>query len=213
MKTIEILDSKIFKSNASDEENKEVLQVIKEIGAFFEKTIELDVILNLITRREEMDLFKGFKTPIWMAGYSDSKKRIVVIFDKNSFNGETNHPMEEYYSTLKHEFCHVIFYQLFKFREPFWLNEGLAGFISNQIFPQKKLDITKMHTFDEWKLNGNYSASLTFLKFLVSTFGVGKLVLLINHINNKSRKEFLEIFKSIYNKDLDSIVDSWMNSS
>lgn len=185
-------------------------RLIKEIQIFFENKGNINCKINFIEKREEMDSLKGYKTPIWMSANADSKTKIITIFTKESFNKETNHPKEEFESTLKHELCHMFCSQNFNFREPCWLSEGLAGFISKQKFSKKMLDVTSMHTFDEWKKNGDYGSAFYFVSFLINKYGKHKVIQLIKSSDSLNKENFYIEFEKIFQSDIKEIIDEWI---
>ena len=61
---------------------------------------------------------------------------MIIIFSKKSINKETTHKIEEWDSLVKHELCHIFYYNKFKTYLPLWLNEGLALNLANQKKPK-----------------------------------------------------------------------------
>jgi len=85
-----------------------------------------------------MDLIWGRKTEAWFVGAC--KNNNIYILNPNVYEKESSHKKEEFWQILKHEYCHIYYTQITKCHYPFWLNEGLAGYLSG-----KKLVLKNEH--------------------------------------------------------------------
>lgn len=161
--------------------------------------------LVLIPNRETINNLKGTETEEWLVGWVN-ENTVYMLSDKN-FETESNHNYsdEEYFSLLKHELAHCFSNIYSEFcKKPIWLLEGISIFLSDQIKCQKKPE--KFSKFLEFYEHGGkdvYSEAGFVVEFLVKKHGKEKLLQLLKKAKESNSKEgFANLFKSIYNFEL-----------
>lgn len=191
------LQVKLIEAN---EELAKFLESTKnELDIFFEfKTVE--PLIFFLDSRKELDLIWGKETERWFVGAF--KNNSIYIFNPEAYVTESSHKKEEFWITLKHEYCHACYAQITKSRYPVWLNEGLASYISG-----KKLLLTNdnreklLNIFDyfDYVDKGAYIIGQFWVEFLIKGYGKGKFLKLIKSFSSKfGYQEFSEIFYSVY---------------
>lgn len=177
-------------------------RAIKELNLFYKikwkKSIPNIILLN---SRKEINNFKFEKTPSWLVGWAN--ENIVYLLDRKSYEKESSHEYskEKYYLLLKHELSHLFFDKFSNSNtldQFIWLNEGVAGCLSEQFKEKPKKFEKFLDQYSNW--NGNaYNESSYAIKFLREKFGDKKLRLLIKSLYKiKSEEDFRKLFQKIY---------------
>ncbi len=180
---------------------------MKELDSFFELGWKRNrPNLVLVPDRKTINDFKGKKTEAWLVGWV-SGNTVYMLSDKN-YGAESNHKYsdEKYFSLLKHELAHCFTNIVSEFtQKPIWLLEGISIFLSGQLELMKKPK--KYSQFLEFYEKGGkevYSESGFAVKYLVNNNGKEKLFQLLKKAKeSNSKKDFADLFKSIYGFELE----------
>lgn len=120
----------MIKSGKANKKLTRFLKTIrKELDDFFEFKA-CAPLLFFLDRREDLDLIWGKKTEAWFVGAF--KNNSIYILNPEIYERESSHKKEEFWKTLKHEYCHAYYTQITRSHYPIWLNEGLASFLSGK---------------------------------------------------------------------------------
>ncbi len=157
----------------------------------------------ILKNRKEIDNLKGKKTPNWVVGWAD--KSNIYLLDKKNYEKESSHKYskETYFRLLKHELSHLFFNVISQsdtMNQFIWLNEGVAGYLSEQYKEKKRPKKFEkfLDQYSNWKGNA-YNESTYAVKILGDKFGDEKLLTLIKSLSQiKSKKNFENLFKRIY---------------
>jgi hypothetical protein len=183
---------------------------IFDLNKFFGLNIEnISPNLFLVNDRKTMNDLRQQKTESWVVGWGSPYA--VYLLDYRNFLKESNHTYvnKKHYSALiKHEMVHIFTHKVCIGSNPLWLWEGLAIYLSGQLYQYKKP--LKLKNFLEFynKYNNEttdvYKESGFAIKFLVDKFGKEKILELLKSITKDiSEIEFARLFKSVYNKLLE----------
>ncbi|MDP7520900.1 MAG: hypothetical protein QF567_01555, partial [Candidatus Pacearchaeota archaeon] len=147
----------------------------------------------------------GKETEEWLVGWVNGNM-VYMLSDKN-YETESNHKYsdEEYFALLKHELAHCFSNVVSGFtQKPIWLLEGISIFLSGQLKLKTKPE--KFSQFIEFFENGGkgvYSESGFAVEFLVQKYGKEKILQLLKKAKkSNSKKDFADLFKSIYDFEL-----------
>lgn len=180
---------------------------VKELELFFDLKLKNNYPLVIIVPdRKTIDNLRKTKTEDWVVGWADRKG--VYLLSAKNYDKESNHKYsnKEYFALLKHELVHYFLAIASDFvRTPAWLSEGMAIFLSGQIkLKTKPIQYKKFIEFYDKGGSEIYKESGFAVEFLVKKYGKKKLILLIKKIKEvKSKKDFVKLFKSVYNFDLE----------
>ena len=198
----------VFKiSKIEDSKLDEVYETsMKELDSFFELGWKYNrPNLVLIPDRKTIDNLKGKETEEWLVGWVNGNM-VYMLSDKN-YETESNHKYsdEEYFALLKHELAHCFSNVVSGFtQKPIWLLEGISIFLSGQLKLKTKPE--KFSQFIEFFENGGkgvYSESGFAVEFLVQKYGKEKILQLLKKAKeSNSKKDFTDLFKSIYDFEL-----------
>jgi len=212
----------VFSSNIiknKEEITKRINLAYKLVNCFFDQKIpEIDI--NIINSRNEFDILNGRKTYKWEVGYTFLKnnKVNIVIFNPESFEKYTTHKKDEFESILIHELTHAYTGYVLKFFYPKWLHEGLVGYLAEQyknsnIKSEDVIELSKIHSLEDWSKTNKYSESFLFTKFLFDEFGKEKMINFMKNLGWKiSPEDFVDSFKKYFNKDITSLFDKWVKT-
>lgn len=169
------------------EENKELENFIKstkkELDDFFNLNLAEPTIF-LLNSRKELDLIWKQKTAKWVVG--GTRYGAIFILDPKVYIKESNHTdKNDFWKTLKHEYCHLYFKQITNAGRPLWLNEGLAAYLAGQ---KKNCDnpLDVFSYFDKAGL-GVYGIGYFWVELLIRKFGKIKLLKLIETVDSKTK--------------------------
>jgi len=171
----------------------------EELDTFFEFKAP-EPLLFLLDSRADLNLIWGRETESWFVGAF--KNNSIYILNPDAYARESSHKPEEFWTTLKHEYCHYYYTQLTKSHYPVWLNEGLASFISgkkillNDSQNNKLLDI--IHYFEEADKDV-YAVGQFWVEYLLKRYGRKKFLSLIRAFRaGFSYRQFVEKFHCVY---------------
>lgn len=188
-----------------------LVKIDKKLAQFLESTKnELDIffefkstepLIFFLDSRSELDLIWGGRTERWFVGAF--KNNSIYIFNPEAYFRESSHKKEEFWITLKHEYCHACYTQITKSHYPIWLNEGLASYISG-----KKLALTGdyqdklLNVFDYFDNvdKGAYAVGQFWVEFLIKKYGKKKFLKLLKSFDKAfNSRQFANRFYDIYN--------------
>lgn len=187
----------------------------KELELMYEKAMnELDSFYKLnwkrntpkiilLKNRKEIDTFNNKETPDWMVGWAEGNN--IYLLDRKNYEKESSHKYskETYFRLLKHELSHLFFEIVSgaNTRNQFiWLNEGVAGCLSEQYKEKNKPQKFEkfLAQYSNWKGDA-YNESTYAVKSLIDNLGDEKLLSLIKSLSSvKSKEDFEMLFKEIY---------------
>ena len=170
-----------------------------ELDAFF-KFKAPKPLLFLLDNREDMDLIWGKKTESWFVGAF--KNNGIYILSPKAYARESSHAPEEFWQTLKHEYCHYYYTQITKSHCPVWLNEGLASYVSGKRLVLKDDQKDKLaDVFDYFDRSGRevYAIGQFWVEYLIKEYGKNKFLRLINSFDSGlNYHKFVITFYKIY---------------
>lgn len=98
-------------------------KAMKELNEFFEiNWVENTPNIYIFPDRKAIDMFKGYKTKRWMAGWAEVNN--IYLLGPENYEAESIHKYsnEEYFMLIKHELSHLFFNVLsFNHICPTWL--------------------------------------------------------------------------------------------
>lgn len=183
--------------------DKKIEEIHKDLQEFFGIELTKQPKITFVNSREEMDSFLGKKTEDWCIAYANKEGIFITAYDKFEEVSKGIHSKEKFFSTLKHEFSHIYYYEKTNTESPAWLNEGLAYCLANQK-NTKPSNEELLAVFDFFNNDEDsprvYKIGYFWTKYLIETFGKEKLLELLNKIGgNKLTKDiFKDIFYKVY---------------
>lgn len=178
---------------------KRLFECEKSLESFFKIKIN-NVNVFFLKSRKELDNIYGRKTEDWLTAFAGFGS--IFILDPKIYTRQSSHKdINEFWQTLKHEYCHLFYYFLTKNPKPQWLNEGLACYLADQN-KYNKNDKNIMKIFDYYdKSDKNiFSIGYFWVKQLIEKFGEKKLLMLLQLLKNCSNeKDFKRLFFNVYN--------------
>ena len=129
---------------------KEFIQSLEKIFA-----VKVNVKINYVNTREEMNKILGRKTENWVVG--SVKEDIIYIFYKKLFPiVSKQHTEEDFYPVLKHEIVHLFIHKAFG-KGSAWFDEGLACILAGQKkkLPKENPDPRKLITREDFRIAEN----------------------------------------------------------
>lgn len=169
----------------------------KEFFNFF--GIEIDKPLIFFLRsRKDIDKIWGKKTESWFCAWV--KKGNIYILDPAVYTKESDHKIEHFWSTIKHEVCHLYFNQLTGINYPKWLNEGLACYLAGQVkktpSPDERIKVSNYFKKSDGKI---YAIGFFWIKLLIEKFGRKKFIELLKLMKPELTEQgFKNIFFTVY---------------
>lgn len=156
--------------------NKELIQFVEELKRIF--NVDVDIKIETINTREEMDNLSGYKTPDWLVGKVKEGK--IYIFSKEVYERVSSHKLDDYEKVLKHEIVHLFIHKSFG-KGPAWFDEGVASILAEQIrnLPSSIPNPTSLISYEQFRNEeDSYAKSV-------------KLVLnLLDGLNEKVKKSY-----------------------
>ncbi len=153
----------------------------KELTAFFNSSVP-EPLIFLLESRLELDLIWGQKTEKWVVG--GTKNGSIFILDPKVYTQQSSHKdKNDFWKTLKHEYCHIYFRYITKGVNPLWLHEGLASYLADQ----KKICDDPLDVFSYFDKPGKglYNAGYFWVDLLIEKFGKAKFLRLIKSLEPK----------------------------
>lgn len=133
------------------------------------------------------------------------KNNVIYIFHPEVFAKESSHKSEEFWITLKHEYCHYYYSQITGSHFPYWLNEGLASYLSGKkLLVNKEAEDRLFDIFEYFNKSakGVYWIGQYWVEFLINKYGRENLIELIKSLKSGfDQDEFAENFKKTYKID------------
>ncbi|MCX6744549.1 MAG: hypothetical protein NTX82_03425 [Candidatus Parcubacteria bacterium] len=189
-----ILDSKI-------DSNKKLAQFSRrterELEKFFGVKLN-SVWILLLNSRQDINAVYGKKTPDWLVGFTH--QNTIFILNLKVYTKESSHKnQQDFWKTLKHEYCHLYYKKLTGNTYPDWLNEGLASYLAKQKRPKPELREALYILGD--KNRGKYDVykvGYFWVNLLIDKFDKKKLLKLIGSLKPQmSQPEFERIFYKV----------------
>lgn len=203
------------KVDSEVEIKKSVLSAYEKNKLFFGSSLANKIKVQILYSRAEMDSVLGFKTESWVVGATP--KGTICIFSPKIFDKVSGHPVSNFDPVLTHELAHIFTDELFRFYQPKWLHEGLAGHVAEQYknkYPKKISDFEKLHTKEDWGKDPKYTQASCFTTFLIEKFGKEQFLRFLKNLseNEEARKTFVaftELFKNNFVTDFQKISQEW----
>ncbi|MEA3248242.1 MAG: hypothetical protein U9Q73_00895 [Nanoarchaeota archaeon] len=161
--------------------------------------------ITIVPDRETINLLMGKKTEDWWGAWVNGRN--IYILNEENYEEESSHRYSRkiYKALIKHELAHCFSNIIAKGSiRPLWLSEGISVFLSGQNkFKEKPIKYEKFINFYEKSGKGLYLESGFAVEFLVEKHGNEKLLELLRQSRKmESKKEFSDLFRSIYDFDL-----------
>ncbi|MDP4038737.1 MAG: hypothetical protein Q8P54_02105 [bacterium] len=161
--------------------------------------------LILVPDRKTIDLLCGEKTEDWLVGWV--RGRDAYVLNHEAFGTDSSHEYsnEQYFALIKHELTHCFSGNVSKYAHiPVWLTEGISIYLSGQNkFKTKPKKLTRFIDFYQEGGKGLYSEAGFAVELLVKKHGKQKILKLLKRLKEvNSRKDFANLFKSIYGFEL-----------
>jgi hypothetical protein len=188
---------------------------------FFEQDIPQFKIQFVYTRPEFEQATGRKNTMNWSVGTSLGKEGLVIfhpsIYEQVS---EDTHKLEDYPRLMTHEMTHTFQKNLYDYSDPIWLDEGVAGNVSEQVMYNAPLKTDRIKSFDQLhKPSGFYTPPTGYLQanrfteYLINTFGKDKILTLLKDLQPKEDySDFCTKFKQVYGIDLDTAKQDWVDA-
>lgn len=170
----------------------------KEFDVFFD--IEIDEpLFFFLDSRNDLETIWGKKTERWFVGAF--KNGNIYILHPQVYSKESSHKKEEFWETLKHEYCHFYYTQLTKNYYPVWLNEGLASFLSGKkliLREDYKTKVLNVFNYFDKVDKDVYFIGQFWVEYLLKKYGKKKFLRLIKSFNSDSNFNYSKFIKSFY---------------
>ena len=181
--------------------NKKLDNLLKttrqELDSFFNSSVPEPAIF-LLNSRKELDIIWGQKTERWVVG--GTKYGAIFILDPKIYTKESSHTdKNNFWKTLKHEYCHIYFRHITNGVHPLWLHEGLASYLAGQ----KKTCNNPLDVFSYFDKTGRglYDVGYFWVELLIRKFGKAKFLKLIKALEpkpNLTERIFAARFYKVY---------------
>lgn len=203
-----VLNKMIFELNPREDKFIEdcYKKAMKELNGFFGiDWVKNTPALIVVANRKSFDMILKMKTEEWHT--AESRAGRIFLLSPKSYKEESCHPYskEKYFSMIKHELCHQFQDVLSNYNyKPLWLSEGLATYLSNQMYPEIRPEkFSRFLSFYDKGGREVYNESGFAVELLIRKFGKRKLLRLIKSLKKiNSEKKFKEKFKEIYKFNL-----------
>lgn len=188
-------------------------RITNHLGIQIHKKIKVKVYPDIKTFHAAINLPDA---PDWVVGGTMNTDEIVMV---SPLNPGSIHTYESLMQVIVHEFTHIAVYYAHESMGvkglPRWLNEGYAQYEAGQInerirklvelsvkekAPPTWTQLNSVSDMEFGNMNG-YGLSVTIVDFLVATFGIDKLVLLIKEPEN---------LETIYGLSADTLEKQWI---
>ena len=195
---------------------------ISELNEFFAYNYGKPVKIFVAATQQEFAEAVGPDLPYWAAAIADGRR---VFMGPRADSGTRN-----FASTLKHELCHVVLYDMFVRRPhalPRWLNEGLAVHVSGDwelsddwaaskrdLYSSLRQgsipdfsDIAGGFPASEWKARDAYAQSAFFVEYLYDRFGNERMNGLLKRLARGQK--FDKAFHAATGRRFDRVEEHW----
>ncbi len=174
-----------------------LLKTKKELSEFFGIQIE-DPNIFFLHSRKDVDSAFGRKTESWLCAWAKSGN--IYILHPEVYETESDHKIDHFWKTIKHEYTHLYFKQLTGIGYPKWLNEGLACYLAGQ---EKKVptceEAIKIFNYFEKGDSMVYGVGYFWVKLLIEKFGKKKFLVFLKQLEpNMSERKFAYVFYATY---------------
>ena len=188
-------DIKVLDSLAITLENN-YSRITNHLGIQIDKKIKVKVFPNIQAFHAAINLPDA---PDWVVGGTWNTNEIVMV---SPLHPGSVHTYESLMQVIVHEFTHIAVYYARGYKGvtglPRWLNEGYAQYEAGQVSEHIRKIVassviaktpptwTQLDTVSDMEfgnMNG-YGLSVTSVEFLIDTYGIDKLVLLIKEPEN-----------------------------
>ncbi len=194
---------------------KSVQSAYEKNKLFFGCPLANKLEIRILYDREEMDSVLGFKTESWVVGATPNGT--ICIFSPKIFDKVSSHPVSNFVPVLTHEMAHIFTDELFRFYQPKWLHEGLAGHVAEQyknIYLKKITNFEELHSKKDWWKDPKYPQASCFTTFLIEKFGKEQFLKFLKNLseNEEARKTFVtftKLFKNNFSTDFQKISQEW----
>ena len=167
--------------------------------------------------REEYNKEAGYKTEPWMVGKPITPKGYILVLSPKGYEKFSIHTPESFPKLLTHEINHRFMIELFNFKGPIWLFEGLAYCVAKQadeVYLDKQTvfyPFKKMHDTTFYLLETNtYLKAGCFVSHLLAKYGKDNIMQLIPEIANKDFEHASDTCKKICGKKLLELEQDWI---
>ncbi len=197
VKNITFLNDKI-KGKDNLEQKTEI--VFKRVADSFNLSSLPNISISFHTSRLGFDKSLGRKTQVWEVGNTSRENRIDIIHP-DYFAKVSSHADSEFDQILAHEISHIFINKLASGNQvPFWLNEGLAMNIADQVdrykgsgdsmFIERRFtsNLTTKQGWNERVDFGAYKIACLFTAFLIEKFTLSKIL----EVVAKTEKNYYE---------------------
>lgn len=202
----------VYYQSGDDKGAKEVYNLLestaKEIRDKLQYTNKNKTKMYIYKEQKSLHIRKaGFITllfaPSWYIG--DNKKDVALMVSPYAKLSSHNH--DSILSAAPHELIHTINYQVNP-KLSYWLDNGVAGYLSKQTPPKDLLQMAKIPSFKDTKIEneikfGNingYGYSYLYVEYLDKTYGWDKVVRLVKG----------ESYSTVFSKSEEDIYNDWV---
>jgi len=205
-------DNKVLDSLAITLE-KNYSRITNHLGVQIAKKIKVKVFPDIQAFHAAINLPDA---PDWFVGGTMSTEEIVMV---SPLHPGSVHTYESIMQVIVHEFTHIAIYYARGNKSvtglPRWLSEGLAQYEAGQVnarirknvelsvtaaTPPTWIQLDTVSDMEFGNMNG-YGLSVTIVEFLIDTYGIDKLVLLIKEPEN---------FETIYGLSESTLEKHWI---
>ncbi len=201
-----------------DYKGKDQKEIRKNIHSAYEAVrCVFDVepkVINIAVHKTRKNFEKKLnrKTTGWEVANASYAGNIDILHP-DSFEKESTHAKDDFVPILKHEFAHIFLDLLSKGHKiPRWLDEGFSSYVAGL----KKKDVS-LHIeehfcevlgspkgWDEHAQRDAYAVSQLFVEYLIKTFSLERVLMLIASISKHYYfKKFEVAFKKIFGKSIE----------
>jgi|TARA_B100000315_G_scaffold256844_1_gene303841 hypothetical protein len=180
---------------------------------YFSRTIPF---FDILVREPEVNEHNAQNWLIGTPGYGNESLTVMrPIFLKEA----RDYSSLDFENLVTHEICHRFQVYHFDFRVPFWLYEGLAGYIGKQVDPIRYGSITKeeiipirrSHSPSEFYTNLNYDCVFSIVHLLHEMFSKDKIFEFMKISNNSDTfEESGDKFSKVFKMSIDEFEQPWM---
>jgi hypothetical protein len=177
----------------ADEIIKDIKKGVNKAFAFFNNLGNISFEIELIYSREEFDKYLGEKTENWVIARSFENK--FIIFAPEEIEKCTSHKVSEFSQIVCHETCHI-FLQKINQKFSFWMFEGIAVNVANQI---KKGEVKKENI--EYFINECLFKNPNYVEFISHQGYLISYLLMKHFLDNYDKKVVMDLMTIEYTEN------------